>query len=542
MNTFTSYTIGAKTDKGLVRAANEDAFIVNTNLEYPNWSAPESNDVFQSGQKGALFVVADGMGGTRGGAIASNLTVQAIKSYFSGLTTIELSRAFFERHLANALQMAHQSIIERIKEDPSVKDMGTTCTMAWLYQNYTFVSWIGDSRAYLLRKNRGLVPLSKDHSYVQELIDAKRITEKEAFDHPDRNIITQSLGDTQRTPNPSFSSLILEEGDRLLLCSDGLNSMIRDQDIEQILVKYNPAIYVVGDLIEAANKSGGLDNITTILCDITALPHQNDRIHLAELTTITQRENNNLSSTNDEPQKEQTQKKKIQIAYVISIFSLLLAGYFIYSTLTQPPVVTPSNLNGRHGDSTTATTTAATITSTDNPNTSPSPPLPNYPTSSTSGQEVSETNTTTNTPNNSTNEEKSRREHTRTHPVVPKDEKKGDNKGAEVNHPKEVETATNGPNSPKAGELTKAKIRPVSIDPNKYYLFLGSYQTEATCLAAIAKFKQEGKECFMGKCDEIHFYILASQKSFKDAESAKEVASRSKLGVNEKEGIYQPCH
>ena len=150
--------------------------------------------------------------------------------------------------------------------------MGTTLVVGLIRDSTLHLAWLGDSRCYLYRRGAGLAYLSKDHSYVQMLVDAGRITMDEAFDHPGLNIITRSLmcleGDDV---TPDYRAVPLQQGDRMLFCSDGLNGMLRDQEIDAILSAEKNPRGCVDRLVSTANEKGGKDNISVIVVDVPEL-------------------------------------------------------------------------------------------------------------------------------------------------------------------------------------------------------------------------------------------------------------------------------
>lgn len=264
---ITSVTISALTDTGMERDHNEDNFIVCPDLSKPNWLLIDKP--FNLSQQGCLLVVADGMGGTNAGEVASAIAVESVKNYFSSLDIPEsISPEKAEKHLRETILKAHDDIVRYSQENPSCSGMGTTIIIGWILRNKLFLSWCGDSRAYLYNKRKELKGISKDHSLVWELVEAGQLTADEADFHPNNNIITQSLGDSSHPPVPDFMEQTLEAGDKIMLCSDGLNNMLTSEEIEAILFQEKPLGGINKDLIDAANNKGGKDNITTVLVEL----------------------------------------------------------------------------------------------------------------------------------------------------------------------------------------------------------------------------------------------------------------------------------
>ncbi len=266
-NNNNTIRIAALTNVGMERDHNEDNFLVGKDLATNDWLL--TDEPYHPGTKGALLIVADGMGGTNAGEVASAIAIASIQEYYTKLSLEPpADEAAIQDTMKGSILFANSKLIEHAKKHSETRGMGTTLIMSWLIGNNAYVCWSGDSRAYIFRKELGIKQISKDHSFVQQLVDKGSITEEQAFYHPDSNIITQSLGDSKRLPEPDFIAEPLQSGDLILLCSDGLNGMLQDKDIENILTQ-NPDIEVCKEvLIAEANKAGGHDNITVILSEI----------------------------------------------------------------------------------------------------------------------------------------------------------------------------------------------------------------------------------------------------------------------------------
>lgn len=268
--------LAAGTDVGLVRKNNEDNFVVNGDLQKESWIIPSASEPIALGEYGALLVVADGMGGTNAGEVASAIAIETIQQKFSQENLKELfsekddvSEKTVCEFMTAAIKAADLNIINKSKEDSSTQGMGTTIVILWLIGEKAYVSWCGDSRCYVFNAESGISRLSKDHSYVQELVDAGKLDPENAFDHPYSNIITRCLGDKENRANPDFRSFQFRDGDTFLLCSDGLCGLCTDEDIMQIMVDYKDSLLDGKKaLIEAALSAGGYDNVTVGLCQI----------------------------------------------------------------------------------------------------------------------------------------------------------------------------------------------------------------------------------------------------------------------------------
>lgn len=226
-----------RSDTGRVRSSNEDAFLVR---------AP-------------LFVVADGMGGANAGEIASRTAVEV---FAGGLARGEDP----ESRLAETLATANAQIHAASQSDSARRGMGTTATAALIGDGTVAIAHVGDSRAYLLRGG-GLVQLTRDHTLVDELLREGRLTPEQAAGHPQRSIITRALGPEPHVQVDTFTEE-LEEGDVLLLCSDGLTGMVSDDLIRSTVGEARSLSAAAKSLIRKANEAGGRDNITVVLIRI----------------------------------------------------------------------------------------------------------------------------------------------------------------------------------------------------------------------------------------------------------------------------------
>ncbi len=241
--------IGVGTDVGKIRKVNQDAYFYSENKELP------------------LFVVADGMGGHNAGEIASCLAIKTIKNNFFSLQDYLLNKDISIPHFINStLKKANKEILNKSLEKEELNGMGTTVTLTFVEGSKVYVGHIGDSRAYLLRNNK-LIQITTDHSLVRELVKNGSITEKEALNHPQRNIITRALG-TDKELKVDILSKNIKRNDILILCTDGLTNMVDKKMIKEIL-QTNCDLQKASDkLIEIANEFGGVDNITVLLIKI----------------------------------------------------------------------------------------------------------------------------------------------------------------------------------------------------------------------------------------------------------------------------------
>ena len=234
--TTTQLMWGARSDVGCVRPHNEDSYLVQS----------------------PLFCVCDGMGGHAAGEVASSIAVETIAK--TAPQSADAAR------LAAAVEAANAAVIEAALNGLGKPGMGCTATCAYIENDTLAIAHVGDSRAYLLHEGT-LIRVTRDHSYVEELVAAGEITADEARVHPNRSVITRALGSDPAMYADHFT-LHIEEGDRLILCSDGLSSMIPDSDIENIATQSSTAQICVDNLVDAALVAGGHDNVTVLVVDL----------------------------------------------------------------------------------------------------------------------------------------------------------------------------------------------------------------------------------------------------------------------------------
>ncbi len=243
--TLISLQAWGETDVGMKRRLNEDFFLVD--------------------ESAGAYLVADGMGGHAAGDVASRLAAERI---MEGLQRAEeaLEEGIAATSLLrNAILAGHARLMEAVRQDGSLKGMGTTVVVAFHPQptRELLIAHVGDSRAYQLREGE-LHLLTEDHSWVHEQVAAGFLSEEAARKHPLKNVVTQALGGGTE-PHVEIHSVAMRPGDLYLLCSDGLNVMIRDEEIERILVRSSSLEDASHNLIIAANRAGGNDNITVVL-------------------------------------------------------------------------------------------------------------------------------------------------------------------------------------------------------------------------------------------------------------------------------------
>ncbi|MDR1499526.1 MAG: protein phosphatase 2C domain-containing protein [Tannerellaceae bacterium] len=255
------------------RPNNEDNYQINENLSEGKWGFATDAEIKLSAS-GALLVVADGMGGTNAGEVASALAIESIKEWFDPKNLARESFKYpsdIKSYIKKAIQAADRKIKEHGKKNPETDGMGSTIVLAWLINEYVYVGWCGDSRCYRFNPEDGFTQLSHDHSYVQELVDNGKLEPELAFEFPDRNIITRCLGDPYRKANPDIIEFPLHNGDVILLCSDGLSGVLQDREIEAVISGNAESMKDCRDALwSTSNEAGWDDNVTLALCRVVS--------------------------------------------------------------------------------------------------------------------------------------------------------------------------------------------------------------------------------------------------------------------------------
>ncbi len=235
----------AVTDIGKTRAVNQD--YVYTSVDsvgcLPN-----------------LFIVADGMGGHKAGDTASRFTVETVKRLIS------------ESEQTDAISVINQAVkdvnvllIEKASETEEYYGMGTTLVMASIFDNVLKVANVGDSRLYVIDDN--ITQITRDHSLVEEMVLAGKLSKSEARTHEKKNVITRAIGGEEEV-DPEMFSIDLKEGSKILMCSDGLTNMLEDSDILSIVKRYADIEEAARKLVDKANDNGGRDNISVIIVEL----------------------------------------------------------------------------------------------------------------------------------------------------------------------------------------------------------------------------------------------------------------------------------
>lgn len=238
------------TNRGKIRQINED-----------------SCGVYQNKDGQILAVVADGMGGHLAGDVASHMTTSQLQSYWEAsekLSTSDSAESWLKEHILKI----NSNLFTHSQENDECKGMGTTVVAAICTDLYTTVAHIGDSRCYCLNSH-GFQQITEDHSLVNELVRSGHISKEDAEHHPRKNVVLRALG-TEANVQMDLKTLILEEGDMLLICSDGLSNKVSEVELKSIL-ESDDSIENKGEkLIQLANDNGGEDNITLVIVDYTS--------------------------------------------------------------------------------------------------------------------------------------------------------------------------------------------------------------------------------------------------------------------------------
>jgi protein phosphatase len=243
--------VGQATNTGMIRSGNEDSLFADS--------------------RSGLFVVADGMGGHAAGEVASDMAVRIVSAELARVTdTGDDAR----ERIADSLRHANVAIYERTLLESDKQGMGTTASVLMLHGGHYLIGHVGDSRVYLLRDG-ALRQLTKDHSYVQEQVDAGVLTPEQARYHPYSNVITRCVG-ASGDVQPDLYAGEVKRGDTFLVASDGLTGMVDDRRLQQLLMSRATVQRIVDALISEANGRGGLDNITAIVVRVQSLDDDGD--------------------------------------------------------------------------------------------------------------------------------------------------------------------------------------------------------------------------------------------------------------------------
>ena len=241
--------IAVKTDVGKVRTENQDHFCV----------VEPKGEQEQRG-KGSLVVVADGMGGHTGGTVASHTAIDAIRETFKNS-----SRTSMRDLLDEAMQSGNVAVRTKAEQNPQMKDMGTTCVSLLVRGRHAVIAHLGDSRCYMFRDGKAEI-VTRDHTYLNELVDIGLLTPEQAEGHPDKNIITRCVGMAPKL-EVDFNHREIKTGDAFLMCSDGLSNFVKIDEMRATVEEHSAADSCAW-LVNLANERGGEDNITCAVVKI----------------------------------------------------------------------------------------------------------------------------------------------------------------------------------------------------------------------------------------------------------------------------------
>ena len=310
------------------RSNNEDNYQLDDNLSDNSWGFTADAEV-SLGEKGALLVVCDGMGGMNAGEVASDIAVKTIKEWFTTDKLTDAAVAAPCKYITSAIVAADAAIKAHSKTNPDTEGMGSTIVLAWLLGQKVYVGWCGDSRCYRFNPALGLERLSHDHSYVQELVDAGKLTEELAFDHPNNNIITRSLGDPRGAAQPDTKEFDLYNQDIILLCSDGLCGTLRDNEIAELIKQHQTSMQECRDALWDADEAAGwTDNTTIALAQIISGGKD------ANAATPTANSNNEIS-TSKAKLIAANKRLKLILSGVVVIILLCAIVATVYKYKTQ---------------------------------------------------------------------------------------------------------------------------------------------------------------------------------------------------------------
>jgi PPM family protein phosphatase len=264
--------VGALSHPGHRRPNNEDHYLVSRFgrlLETLLTNLPPQSVPMRSQEVGYGIVVADGVGGASGGEVASSTAISTLVSlvlqtpdWILGDESADADRVM--ARMAERFHLVRAALAEQVSNNPGLARMATTLTLAASLGESLIIGHIGDSRAYLLRGDE-LLQLTRDHTLVQLLVDQGRLTPEEAIGHPKRHVLTRTLSAVGRDFDGDFRHVVLESGDQLLLCTDGLTAMVDDFAIRSILLGAASADEACRNLVDAALNNGGVDNVTVAL-------------------------------------------------------------------------------------------------------------------------------------------------------------------------------------------------------------------------------------------------------------------------------------
>ena len=251
--------VAGLTDVGKKRGHNEDALLIN--------------------EEQKLYIVADGMGGHASGEVASGMAIETLNHFFKETEEdedrtwpykMDKTLSYQENRMINGVKLANKQIFRRAQNDLRLKGMGTTIVSLFCRERYAYIGHVGDSRVYRIRQGK-LEQLTEDHSLLNDYMKIKKLTQNEIDNFPHKNVIVRALGMKERV-QVDIRREEMRVGDLFLLCSDGLSGLVNDEDLLRIVNEHGAVLeQAAKKLIDAANKNGGNDNITTVLARVAGV-------------------------------------------------------------------------------------------------------------------------------------------------------------------------------------------------------------------------------------------------------------------------------
>lgn len=351
MSEETILSIAVQCDRAARDGANEDNCLVVSEVGVANPSVNHFGDVtvrdfskmIPLRGKGCLLVVADGMGGMNAGEVASQIAVTTLQDQFSeeGMKHLDMSSdAAIKKFIRKAIVAADIAIKKEAARDSEKEGMGTTVALLWLLENNTaYYAWCGDSRIYSYSPDHFLKMLSRDHSYVMEVL---QLSEEEAFEHPNNNIITRSLGNPSEKANPDVEGPInIYKDDIFLLCSDGLCGVLRTDEIQNVIETIPDANHLpeaIEQLWTDAAAAHWHDNVTTLLCQVASGPER--PVKQSNPLSITQKNNvAAVSSEKSDPSRRQNNRLKDTLIALLAVVVVFVGGYACFRYFDSPKKV-----------------------------------------------------------------------------------------------------------------------------------------------------------------------------------------------------------
>lgn len=338
---------------------NEDNYYADDDLGDDTPSHIVTDEELPLSECGMIMSVSDGMGGMNAGEVASQIAHDTVAEYFApGKITPQLAATHKSRsrYMEDIIREADRRIKAESRKNSEYEGMGATLIMAWLSCGELSITWIGDSRAYRFNPRTGIELLSKDHTYVQELVDKGFISYEQTFEHPQGNVVTRSLGDRSQKANPESRLFKIFDGDIILLCSDGLSGVLRDcktynengvlypgDNIEDIIREHTASLKECREALwSAAEKADWYDNVTAIICQI--------RSGAGEYVPVVAPPTHHIQETVNKPNKTfdgiviKVSRKKVILSICIVVALIVAVGSFLWNNGSQTSTSLPRQI------------------------------------------------------------------------------------------------------------------------------------------------------------------------------------------------------